>query len=90
MDCARFDDLLMTSLDGGLGEPEHVEYDLHLRTCAACVDKVRQSVLTLQILQGLRACEETEAPPPIAESLVQRILLARVAARAADGQQRTG
>jgi anti-sigma factor RsiW len=88
--CQRFNDLWVTSMDGALGEAEHREYDAHLAACPACVTRVQQYVVTTQILQGLRAVEDAEEAPPLAESLVQRILAARRAAALPPSNQRTG
>jgi anti-sigma factor RsiW len=88
--CQRFDDLWVASMDEPLGDADHHEYDAHLAACPACVTRVQQYVLTTQILQGVRALEEAEEAPPLAESLVQRIMAARRTASRADRTQRTG
>jgi anti-sigma factor RsiW len=75
--CARFDELLMASVDRTLDGAEHAEYDAHLAACPPCVTKLQQYVLTTQILQGVGVFEELEAAPPLAESLIERILTAR-------------
>jgi hypothetical protein len=91
-DCARFDDLWTASLDRALDGAEHAAHDAHLAACPACVRRVQEYVLTTRILQEVKAFEEAEAAPPLAESLVTRILAARRSAQRVDRDQaqRTG
>jgi anti-sigma factor RsiW len=79
MSCRRFDELHMLSTDHPLDPTEQAEFDAHLAQCPPCVARMKDYVVTSQLLHGLRAIEaqEDEVLPPLAPSLVERILTAR-------------
>ena len=88
MNCARFDELheasVVSPADADL--PAALEartgMDAHLAECPACRARLQNYVVTTQLLRGLRIDEERAPAPPLAESLVQRILRSVRAARA--------
>ncbi len=75
--CDRFDALHLASLDGPLPPSERAEFDGHLATCPACVDRLRGYVATVETLKGLARDEDLEDAPPLPEELVGRLLAAR-------------
>lgn len=79
MSCPRFDQLLQASSFRPLEGAEHAEFEGHLLACGACADHLRGYVLTTQLLQGLKAYEDSEAIPPLRSGLLERILAARAA-----------
>ena len=79
--CDRCDELLSNALDAALTAPEQSEVDAHLAECAPCVGRMRSYAATVGALRELGEAEQAEAPPPVPESLVARILAARVAVR---------
>jgi anti-sigma factor RsiW len=87
-DCLRFDELCSHSLDTPLAAAEQAEVDGHLARCPSCVDRMRGYVATIAALHEIGERERTETPPPIPESLVQRILAARKAAASAPTTER--
>jgi anti-sigma factor RsiW len=77
--CERCDEFLSNSLDAPLDRTEQAELDAHLARCPACVQRMRETLALTAALRALGRLEETEAAPPIPESLVSRILAARAA-----------
>jgi anti-sigma factor RsiW len=75
--CERFDETLELGDVGSLGPDAQAEFGRHLADCASCARRLRELTLTTEILKGLGRHEDQEAPPPLREPLVQRILAAR-------------
>jgi hypothetical protein len=75
--CARFDDLLLSSIEGALSPDEHADFHGHLGECSHCVADLETYVSTVVVLQGLPPHEAADPTPPLREGLVQRILTAR-------------
>jgi predicted anti-sigma-YlaC factor YlaD len=84
MNCDRIDDLLATSFDDPLAPGEQAHVDDHLAECASCANRLVGTIKTIQVLRGIARVEEEEYAPPVPETLVQRILAARTAARVDD------
>jgi anti-sigma factor RsiW len=79
--CARFDELHLQSIDVPLDGVARAEFDGHLATCRACVDRLRKYVATQESLRELGRAEALETPPPMPEALIARILESRRATR---------
>ena len=77
MTCHQIDALLSASCDAPLGSAEQAQVDAHLPGCPDCVRRMQGYVATSHLLRGLATIEDAEVPPPVPESLVQRILAAR-------------
>jgi predicted anti-sigma-YlaC factor YlaD len=80
MNCIEIQTLLSLSLDEPVGPSERAAVDEHLAGCTSCARGMVQQVLTVEILRGVGRLEEAETPPPLPESLIQRIVAARAAA----------
>ncbi len=78
--CPHVRDLLMESLDEPLGQEEQGEVDTHFGECGDCVEYLTEWVRIAEVLRDLEVYEALEAPVPLSEELVQRILTARRAA----------
>jgi predicted anti-sigma-YlaC factor YlaD len=79
MTCQQIDALLSASCDAPLTASEQALVDAHLPICPSCVRRMQGYVATTQLLRGLSTYELSEVPPPVPETLVQRILVARKA-----------
>ena len=77
MTCQHIDALLSASCDAPLSASEQALVDAHLPGCPDCIRRMQGYVGTAQLLRGLATYETIEVPPPVPESLVQRILAAR-------------
>ena len=88
MTCSHIRDLLTTSLDEPVAPSQQTEVDAHVAECPACVGWMKEQVLTVQILRGLRAVEEAETVPPLPESLIERIMAQRKAAATRSNESR--
>jgi anti-sigma factor RsiW len=89
MTCDRSQDLLLSSLDGGLSIAEQTELDGHLASCPACVRLMKEFVVTSQLMRGWDEADSEDAAPALPEALVRRILEARTAEETAPQRKRT-
>jgi anti-sigma factor RsiW len=87
--CRDIDELLLASLDQPLEPGDQDVVNAHLAECGECVSRMKDYVVTTQILRGLGPKEEADVVP-LAEGLVTRILAARKAEVLAERRSRTG
>jgi anti-sigma factor RsiW len=68
MNCAELLDVVSDALDGTLAEDARVEFDEHLRACAACRTYVEQLRISIE---SLKRIPEQGRPNPRRDALIE-------------------
>ena len=88
MNCRQIEELLLLALDEPLGTSDQATVDAHLVACPSCVESMRSYVKMLALVREVGRADEERAAPPLSETLVRRILDARIADRDATNARR--
>ena len=76
-DCQKLVDLITEWLEGALDESTRNDLELHVITCAGCLEYVEQMRLTNAALARLDSIEEIEPPSPETHNELMALFRAR-------------